>query len=92
MCISTLSGVAIKSVSFPDGLGTSIHTLEAYRDKWITAEMASGFESNMNAAGKKAMVYHYPADHAFANPSSPRYNEKAAKEARAVVTAYLKGK
>ncbi|MCB0577136.1 MAG: dienelactone hydrolase family protein, partial [Saprospiraceae bacterium] len=37
-------------------------------------------------------VYEYDADHAFANPSSPRYNEAAAKEAREKVASYLKEK
>ena len=73
-------------------LSTDVVFIHPELDKWITAEMAGGFEANMKSAGKSAMVYHYPADHAFANPSSPRYNEKAAKEARATVTAYLKGK
>ena len=73
-------------------LSTDVVFIHPTEDKWITAEMTSGFESNMKAAGKTAMVYHYPADHAFANPSNPRYNDKVSKEARAVVTAYLKGK
>ena len=62
------------------------------QDKWISKEVVSDFEANMKKAGKSTKVYHYDADHAFANPSSPRYNEKAAQEARGVVKAYLMGK
>ena len=46
----------------------------------------------MLSAGKKLNVYRYDADHAFANPSGQRYNEAAAKEARAVAATYLRGK
>ncbi|MCA0238245.1 MAG: dienelactone hydrolase family protein [Bacteroidetes bacterium] len=73
-------------------LASDVVFIHPEMDKWITADMVSEFEKNMKAAGKTVMAYHYPADHAFANPSSPRYNEKAAQEARAVVTRYLKGK
>ncbi len=62
------------------------------QDKWISKEVVSDFEANMKKAGKRTSVHHYDTDHAFANPSSPRYNEQAAKEARAVVKGYLMGK
>jgi carboxymethylenebutenolidase len=32
------------------------------------------FKSNMEAAGKKLTIKAYDADHAFANPSNPKYN------------------
>lgn len=73
-------------------LSTDVLFFHPEMDKWITSEVVSGFESNMKTAGKNVMVYHYPADHAFANPSSPRYNEKSATESRAIALAYLKGK
>ncbi|HPI08608.1 MAG TPA: dienelactone hydrolase family protein [Saprospiraceae bacterium] len=73
-------------------LSTDVVFIHPEQDKWLTAEVVGDFEKNMKSAGKAVMVYHYPADHAFANPSSPRYNEKSAREARAVVTSYLKGK
>jgi carboxymethylenebutenolidase len=44
----------------------------------------------MKSAGKSLSVNRYDADHAFANPSSPHYDEAAAKAARTVVTTYLK--
>jgi carboxymethylenebutenolidase len=73
-------------------LSTDVVFIRPEMDKWITAELVGEFEKNMKAAGKSVTEYHYAADHAFANPSSPRYNENAAREARAVVTAYLKNK
>lgn len=85
-------GMPEKDVEVLKSLGSDVVFIHPMKDKWITAEVAKDFESNMEKAGKKVMVYHYDADHAFANPSSPRYNESAAQEARAVVSKYLRDK
>ncbi len=45
----------------------------ATRDTWINAEMVGAFEAAMKAAGKPLAAHWYEADHAFANPSSGRY-------------------
>ena len=70
-------------------LSTDVVLIHPTQDKWITGEVVAEFEKNMKAAGKKLSVYDYDADHAFANPSSPRYNEAAAKASRAIVKKYL---
>jgi carboxymethylenebutenolidase len=41
-------------------------------------------------AGKKLVVKNYDADHAFANPSNPKFNKEVSKEANAVALEYLK--
>ena len=48
----------------------------ASRDQWINAEMVGGFEQAMAEAGHGAHldVRWYDADHAFANPTSSRYD------------------
>jgi carboxymethylenebutenolidase len=46
----------------------------ATQDKWIDRQMVSGFESAMDAAGKSYTSYWYDAQHAFANPTSARYD------------------
>ncbi len=46
----------------------------ATQDKWINKQMVSGFESAMDAAGKSYASYWYDAQHAFANPTSARYD------------------
>ena len=46
----------------------------ATRDGWIDADMVGAFEAAMNAAGKAHELYWYEADHAFANPTSARYD------------------
>jgi len=51
----------------------------ATRDQWINADMVKLFESAMGEAGKPYTSHWYEADHAFANPSSARYDEEDAK-------------
>ena len=46
----------------------------ATRDKWINRDMVDGFEGEMAAAGKQVENHWYEADHAFANPTSARYD------------------
>ena len=46
----------------------------ATRDKWINRDMVEGFEGEMAAAGKQVENHWYEADHAFANPTSARYD------------------
>jgi carboxymethylenebutenolidase len=52
----------------------------ATRDDWIDQEMVSGFAEQMKKADKadSFTVYWYEADHAFANPSSARYDAEDA--------------
>jgi carboxymethylenebutenolidase len=61
----------------------------ASKDEWINPEVVAQFEMNMNAANVGLQVHSYDADHAFANPSSPRYDEAAAQEAYGITLAYL---
>lgn len=62
----------------------------ADKDKHITPEVAKKFEANMKELKKDIQIEHYDADHAFANPSSPAYNSRAAKDAKAKAVAFLK--
>ncbi len=45
------------------------------QDKWINKEVMDTFEASMKSAGKKLTVKAYDADHAFANPSNPKFDE-----------------
>ncbi|NOS91034.1 MAG: dienelactone hydrolase family protein [Cyclobacteriaceae bacterium] len=51
------------------------------QDKWITKELTEKFQKNMAEAGKKLTVKSYDADHAFANPSNPKYNKEFGADA-----------
>jgi carboxymethylenebutenolidase len=61
----------------------------ANRDKSITPEKVDEFEKALAAAGVKHKILRYDADHAFANPSGGRYDEKAAAAAWAEARAFL---
>jgi len=83
-------GMPVEDVELLKKLSPDVVFIHPNQDRWINADMVGKFEANMKAAGKKVTVHHYDADHAFANPSSPHYNDQAAKDSRKVVEAYLK--
>lgn len=58
-------------------------------DKSITPEKVNEFEKALAAAEVKHRILRYDADHAFANPSGGRYDEKAAAAAWAEASAFL---
>lgn len=62
----------------------------AEKDGWITPRMANDFKSLAEATGKSIEIHQFEADHAFANPSNPAYNESVAQEANALALAFLK--
>ena len=62
------------------------------KDKWINPDVVKKFDALAKATGKDFKYKIFDADHAFANPSSPRYVEAAAQEANAMVLDFLKEK
>ncbi len=85
-------GMPEKDVEKLKTLSQNVLFVHAQKDKWINDEVVATFEANMKTAGKNLTVARYDADHAFANPSSPRYHEASAKQARETVKRFLKGK
>lgn len=85
-------GMPEKDVEKLKTLQTDVLMIHAKQDTWINDAVVDTFRKNMKAAGKSLTVKEYDADHAFANPSGPRYNDQAAREARAVVLEYLRMK
>lgn len=73
-------------------LNADVLMVWANQDKWITKEVVDQFKTNMETAGKKLTVKEYTADHAFANPSNPRFNEEAMADAYAVTLEFLRSK
>ena len=82
-------GMPEKDIEKLKALASDALFIHASQDQWITDQVVADFEKNMTSAGRTVMVSRYDANHAFANPSSPRYNESSAKASRAVVKAYL---
>lgn len=60
------------------------------RDKSIPTEKVAEFRAALTSAGKRFDIHEYDADHAFANPSNPRYDEKNAAQAWDVTRAFLR--
>ena len=60
------------------------------QDKWINPDVVAKFEANMKAAGKSLTVKSYDTDHAFANPSNPRFNKAASEDAHKLTVEFLK--
>jgi len=85
-------GMPEKDVAKLKALNTDVLGLFADQDKWINPEVVKQFEKDMAAAGKKVTVKEYPADHAFANPSNPKYNKELATDAHQKALAYLKAR
>jgi len=61
----------------------------ATQDQFINKPMVDGFEANMAAAGKELTLHLYDADHAFANPTSARYDDADAALSWQRTTAFL---
>jgi carboxymethylenebutenolidase len=59
------------------------------KDKGIPPAKVDEFEAALKTAGVKATIYRYDAEHAFANPSNPKYDEKSAGDAWSHVLAFL---
>ena len=53
----------------------------ATRDGWIDRAMVGAFEKEMTRAGKSLETHWYEAGHAFANPTSARYDREDAQAA-----------
>lgn len=70
-------------------LNAPILGIFAENDKWINHEMIDKFKVLTQATKKSFEEHWFEADHAFANPSGGRYNEKSAQDAYQLVTAFL---
>ena len=66
--------------------------LFARQDQYITPKVVDEFFTVANMAGKQVSVHQFDADHAFANPSSPRYDELEAQRANTLALGFLKRK
>lgn len=62
----------------------------AKKDGWINTEKVKAFEANMKKASKKLTLKMYDADHAFANPSNPKFDKEAAADAHKAAVVFLK--
>lgn len=71
---------------------TDVLAIFADKDTWITPNLASTFETNMQEAGKDLKKVGYDGTGGFADKNSASYNEEHAADAYAHVLEYLKPK
>lgn len=84
-------GMPVKDVEKLKTLQTDVLGLFA-TEQWISKEIIEEFAANMDKAGKKLTYKIFAADHAFANPSNPKFDKEATEEAYGMAIAYLKNK
>ena len=73
-------------------LNTDVLGLFASQDGYISPKVVGQFEENMKKAGEKVEVKMYEADHAFANPSNPKFDKVATEDAYKRTLGYLKSR
>lgn len=82
-------GAPVEDAKALEPLQADVLGIFAEKDGWITPEVVNKFDALAKATGKNFTFKQFDADHAFANPSSPRYVEKAAQEANAMALDFL---
>jgi len=85
-------GMPEKDVEKLKTLNCDVLGLFAGKEQWISPAVVAQFEKDMATAGKKIKVKSYDAEHAFANPSNPKYDKVAGEDAYDLALAYLKSK
>ena len=85
-------GMPEKDVAKLKTLNSDVLGIFATQDKWINPEVVGQFKKDMGSAGKSVTIESYDADHAFANPSNPKYKKDDAAKAHAQALAYLRGR
>lgn len=83
-------GMPEKDVAKLKTLNGDVLGIFASKDTWITQDVVKEFDRNMKAAGKRADIVSFDADHAFANPSNPVYDKEAADKAYKYSLEFLK--
>lgn len=61
----------------------------AKQDGWITPDVVNKFEENLKSLNISAEIYSYDAVHAFANPSNPKHDADATKDAKEKTMKFL---
>lgn len=83
-------GMPVKTATELAPLEVPVLGIFAEKDEWINHEVIDQFEKLAAATGKDVTNYWFDADHAFANPSQPRYVEEEATKANAMAMEFLK--
>jgi carboxymethylenebutenolidase len=85
-------GMPVKDVEQLKLLQTDVLGLFAGKEKFISTQVVTEFDTNMKLAGKKLTLKSFDADHGFANPSNPIYDKASTEAAWDMAITYLKSK
>jgi carboxymethylenebutenolidase len=84
-------GMPVRDVEKLKTLNSDVLGLFA-TEEYISETVIKEFAANMETAGKKLTYKIFPAVHGFANPSNPKFDAEASKEAYGMAIDYLKVK
>ena len=83
-------GMPVSDMAQLSDIKAPILGIFAEMDGWISPKVVEDFKSNMQKANKSLELHTYAADHAFANPSNPKFNKEFADDAWAKSIAFIK--
>ncbi len=89
-CVLYYGALPIETARALPKIQTNVLGIFAEKDQHITLEYANTLKNFVMDSGKAMSIHSFNADHAFANPSSPRYTAAAAQEANKLALAFLK--
>ncbi|WP_448528889.1 dienelactone hydrolase family protein [Raineya sp.] len=64
----------------------------AGRERWISPAVVAEFEKNLISLKKQFSLQSFDAEHAFANPSNPNYNQEATQKAYQLTISFFRKK
>lgn len=83
-------GMPEKDTTRLKGLNALVLFIFADQDQWINKQVLEEFQNNMRTAVKSLDVKSYAADHAFANPSNPKFNKEFSQDAHKNAVEFFK--
>ena len=83
-------GMPEKDMERIKSLNAPVLFVFASQDQWINKNVLDEFQKGMSDAKKILTVKSYDADHAFANPSNPKFNKEFADDAHKHAVDFFK--
>ncbi|HMQ48139.1 MAG TPA: dienelactone hydrolase family protein [Saprospiraceae bacterium] len=83
-------GMPVQTAEELAALKAPVLAIFARQDQWITPEVAKSFKDLALATGKQLQLNMFDADHAFANPSNPNFNQDIAQRANGIALQFIK--
>ena len=83
-------GMPVKDEAQLRSIKAPVLGIFADKDGWITPKVVEEFSKNMKKLGKSIETHGYDADHAFANPSNPRFHKEYAADAWGKAVSFIR--